>query len=67
MTADKIFVGTGHDAILQGRDCKAGVDRIWAKYFATLTNICPISPGCMGDERTYDYAVALRARAYLIS
>ena len=28
-------------------------------YFAALTNMRSV--GCMGDERTYDYAVALRA------
>ena len=38
-----------------------GVDPMWMpnQYFAALTNM--ISVGVMGDERTYDYAVALRA------
>ena len=29
------------------------------QYFAAITNMRSV--GCMGDERTYDYAIALRA------
>ncbi len=32
------------------------------QYFAALTNMRSV--GVMGDERTYDYAVALRAGQY---
>ena len=33
-----------------------GIDRIVGQYFAALTNMRSV--GVMGDERTYDYAVA---------
>ena len=38
---------------------KAGLDKEVNQYFAALTNMRSV--GVMGDERTYDYAVALRA------
>ena len=38
---------------------KAGIDRTLGQYFAALTNMRSV--GCMGDVRTYDYAIALRA------
>ena len=38
---------------------KAGLDKTIGQYFAALTNMRSV--GVMGDERTYDYAVALRA------
>ena len=38
---------------------KVGLDRTIGQYFAALTNMRSV--GVMGDERTYDYAVALRA------
>ena len=38
---------------------KAGVDKDLGQYFAALTNMRSV--GVMGDERTYDYAVAVRA------
>ena len=40
---------------------KQGLDTatIGYQYFAALTNMRSV--GVMGDERTYDYAVALRA------
>ena len=38
---------------------KAGLNRTVGQYFAALTNMRSV--GVMGDERTYDYAVALRA------
>ena len=37
----------------------AGFDRSANQYFAALTNMRSV--GCMGDERTYDYACVLRA------
>lgn len=38
---------------------KAGLGEELGQYFAAVTNMRSV--GCMGDERTYDYAVALRA------
>ena len=38
---------------------KAGIDKELGQYFAALTNMRLV--GVMGDERTYDYAVVLRA------
>ena len=37
----------------------AGLERSINQYFAALTNLRSV--GVMGDERTYDYAIALRA------
>ena len=47
------------DAIYREELEKAGVAKDIGQYFAALTNMRSV--GCMGDERTYDYAVALRA------
>ena len=38
---------------------KAGVDKTLGQYFAALTNMRSV--GVMGDFRTYDYAIVLRA------
>ena len=38
---------------------KAGLDKGLGQYFAALTNMRSV--GVMGDFRTYDYAIALRA------
>ena len=48
------------DAIWREEIAKAGVDKELGQYFGALTNMRSV--GVMGDERTYDYAVALRAR-----
>ena len=37
----------------------AGLKKLPDQYFAALTNMRSV--GVMGDERTYDYAVVLRA------
>ena len=47
------------DAIYREEIGKAGLDRKISQYFAALTNMRSV--GVMGDFRTYDYAVALRA------
>ena len=47
------------DAIYREEIEKAGLSRNIGQYFAALTNMRSV--GVMGDFRTYDYAVALRA------
>lgn len=59
VTADKVRIVQDADAIYREEIAKAGVDRNLGQYFAALTNMRSV--GCMGDGRTYDYAVALRA------
>ncbi len=59
VTADKVRIVQDADAIYREEIAKAGVDKELGQYFAALTNMRSV--GCMGDERTYDYAVALRA------
>ena len=59
VTAEKIRIVQDADAIYREEIAKAGIDKEIGQYFAALTNMRSV--GCMGDERTYDYAVALRA------
>ena len=59
VTAEKVKMVQEADAIYREEITKAGVDKELGQYFAALTNMRSV--GCMGDERTYDYAVALRA------
>jgi GMP synthase (glutamine-hydrolysing) len=59
VTAEKVKMVQDADAIYREEVAKAGVDKSLGQYFAALTNMRSV--GCMGDERTYDYAVALRA------
>ena len=59
VTADKVRIVQDADAIYREELAKAGLDRSIGQYFAALTNMRSV--GVMGDERTYDYAVALRA------
>ena len=59
VTAEKVRIVQDADAIYREEIAKAGLDRSIGQYFATLTNMRSV--GVMGDERTYDYAVALRA------
>lgn len=59
VTAEKVRIVQEADAIYREEIAKAGVDKGLGQYFAALTNMRSV--GCMGDERTYDYAVALRA------
>ena len=47
------------DAIFREEIANAGLDRKINQYFAVITNMRSV--GVMGDERTYDYTVALRA------
>lgn len=59
VTAEKVKIVQDADAIYREEIAKAGLDRSIGQYFAALTNMRSV--GVMGDERTYDYAVALRA------
>ena len=47
------------DFIFRNEIVKAGLERELSQYFAALTNMRSV--GVMGDGRTYDYAIALRA------
>lgn len=59
VTAERVQIVQEADAIYREEIAKAGVDKDLGQYFAALTNMRSV--GCMGDERTYDYAVVLRA------
>ena len=59
VTAEKVRIVQDADAIYREEVAKAGLDRSIGQYFAALTNMRSV--GVMGDERTYDYAIALRA------
>ena len=59
VTEDKVRIVQDADAIFREEVAKAGLDQSLDQYFAALTNMRSV--GVMGDERTYDYAVALRA------
>ena len=58
VTREKVAILQDADAIFREEIAAAGLDKeIW-QYFAVLTNTRTV--GVMGDERTYDYTVALR-------
>lgn len=59
VTAEKVQIVQDADAIYREEIANAGLDQEINQYFAALTNMRSV--GVMGDERTYDYAVALRA------
>ena len=59
ITEEKVKLVQDADAIYREEIANAGLDRQIGQYFAALTNMRSV--GCMGDERTYDYAIALRA------
>ncbi len=59
VSPEKVKIVQEADAIYREEIRKAGVDKELGQYFAALTNMRSV--GCMGDERTYDYAIALRA------
>ena len=56
---EKVKIVQDADAIYREEIAKAGLDQEINQYFAALTNMRSV--GVMGDFRTYDYAVALRA------
>ena len=59
VNAEKVKIVQDADAIYREEIANAGLDRSIGQYFAALTNMRSV--GVMGDERTYDYAIALRA------
>ena len=59
VTADKVRIVQDADAIYREELARAGCADEINQYFAALTNMRSV--GVMGDERTYDYAVVLRA------
>ena len=59
VTAEKVRIVQDADAIYREEIANAGIAQSIGQYFAALTNMRSV--GVMGDERTYDYAVALRA------
>ena len=59
VTAEKVRIVQEADAIYREEIAKAGADKTLGQYFAALTNMRSV--GVMGDGRTYDHAIALRA------
>ena len=59
VTFEKLEILRDVDLIFREEIDKAGLNRGIDQYFAVLTNMRSV--GVMGDERTYDYTVALRA------
>ena len=59
ITKEKLEIVREADAIYRDEVKKGGWDRKIDQYFAALTNMQSV--GVMGDFRTYDYAIALRA------
>ena len=59
LTKEKLDILREADFIFRDEIAKAGEDRNLNQYFAVLTNTRSV--GVMGDSRTYDYTLALRA------
>ena len=59
VTKEKLDILREADAIFRDELIKAGLDKSINQFFAVLTNLRSV--GVMGDGRTYDYAIALRA------
>lgn len=59
ITEDKLNILKDADYIFREEIANAGLNKNINQYFAVLTNLKSV--GVMGDERTYDYTVALRA------
>ena len=59
LTKDKLDILREADAIYRQEIAAAGEDKNINQYFAVLTNTRSV--GVMGDGRTYDYTLALRA------
>lgn len=59
VTKDKLEILRDSDHIFREEVAKAGLKRQINQYFTVLTGMRSV--GVMGDERTYDYTLALRA------
>ena len=59
VTEEKLHIVRESDFILREEIKKAGLERDVWQYFTALPNIKSV--GVMGDERTYDYTVVVRA------
>ena len=59
VTEEKLDILRDADAIFREEAIKNGYKNAPSQYFAALTNMRSV--GVMGDERSYDYAIALRA------
>ena len=59
VTPEKVALVQEADAIWRQEIASAGLEGKVDQYFAALTNMRTV--GVMGDEKTYDYAIALRA------
>lgn len=59
ITKDKLEILRDSDHIFRSEIAAAGLDRSINQYFTVLTGMRSV--GVMGDERTYDYTLALRA------
>ena len=59
ITNDKLDILKEADSIFREEIANAGLHKSINQYFAVLTNLKSV--GVMGDERTYDYTIALRA------
>ncbi|MGI6270159.1 MAG: glutamine-hydrolyzing GMP synthase [Candidatus Howiella sp.] len=59
ITPEKVHILQEADAIFREEVAAANLDREINQYFAVLTNMRSV--GVMGDGRTYDYTIALRA------
>ena len=59
ITEEKLQILRDSDYILRDEIMKAGLDRSIWQYFTVFTGMRSV--GVMGDSRTYDYAIAVRA------
>ena len=59
ITEEKLAILRDADAIFREEIANAGLDRDINQYFAVVTDMRSV--GVMGDGRTYDYTLALRA------
>lgn len=59
VTPEKVHIVQEADAIFQEELKRFGIRTGEGQFFASLTNLRSV--GVMGDHRTYDYAIALRA------